>query len=90
MSRNPDLQRIRISQRARGLLLMAAMLSNLPSPAVSERSPGIPLLAKPLHFDVVVYHAGPAGIAAAAAAASSGCSVLLADPAPLAATAPTD
>lgn len=69
---------------------MAAMLSNLPSPAVSERSPGIPLLATPLHFDVVVYHAGPAGIAAAAAAASSGCSVLLADPAPLAATAATD
>jgi len=35
------------------------------------------------HFDVVVFHAGPAGMAAAVAAASSGCSVLIADPAPL-------
>lgn len=60
-------------------LTLACHLLSTPSCRAQNNAP--PAQPSPAHFDVVVYSASTAGTAAALAAASAGCTVLLADPA---------
>ncbi|MFN5076717.1 MAG: hypothetical protein ACK5MO_14075, partial [Planctomyces sp.] len=73
MSRNPHQPRILISRCAFARLLIAALLSALRGTLILAQLPTGTLTAPTCHFDVVGYHAGPAGLAAAVAAASEGC-----------------
>ncbi|MFO0249723.1 MAG: hypothetical protein ACK56X_10830 [Planctomyces sp.] len=84
-------RRVRSGTTPMSLSLSCLLLSLLPCEGTAcSQSATTTVTAPNCHFDVVVYHAGPAGMAAAVAAASEGCSVLLADPAPLAALPAAD